>query len=192
MARAQQCPILQVRKEFMMRRCSKPLVIRDLEEFDALISLLREEEDRHRFFQSVAPWGDMQGLRKILSYDGAIRLSRTGIRCPDDSHRDPGNYWYGVMLRSVALAGSRFSWHNQQYANEYNDETCGDIVEAILGIAWRKRHNLETPGITFDYDRLEKFVLLIEAAIIYTERVVDHATRLGIWESSKTLAVRLL
>ena len=179
-----------------MRPYVQPLVIRDLEEFDALIGLLREEEDRHRFFQSVAPWGDMQGLRKILSYDGAIRLSRTGIRChpDDDSHRDPGNYWYGVMLRSVALAGSRFSWHNQQYANEYNDETCGDIVEAILGLAWRKRHNLETPGLTFDYDyyRLEKFVRLIEAAIIYTERVVDHATMLGIWESSKTLAVRLL
>ena len=54
--------------------------------------------------------------------------------------------------------------------------------------------NLETPGLTFDNDyyRLEKFVRLIEAAIIYTERVVDHKTRLGIWEFSKTLAVRLL
>ena len=72
----------------------------------------------------------MQSARKVLSYEGAIGIGRTGLRNRDDgAYRDLGNYTYGDLLRSICLCGTKCEWSNEQYANVCNDEKLSDIFD---------------------------------------------------------------
>ena len=134
----------------------------------------------------------MQSARKILSYEGAIRIGRTGLRNKNDgAYRDPTNYVYGVLLRSIGLCGTKCKWSNSQYANVYNDETLGDIFEAVLGVAWRKRKGMDLPTLTFKVEHIAVFAELVEIGVLATERVIRLTNALGTWENSKALAARL-
>ena len=134
-------------------------------------------------------------MRKIPSYEGAIRIGRTGIYKDlgnsNGANRDLGNYTYGVLLRSVGLCGTKCKWSNTQYANVYNDETLGDIFEAVLGVAWRKRKGMDLPTLTFNVEHIAVFAELVEIGVLATEKVIRITNVLGIRGNSKALAARL-
>ena len=149
-------------------------------------------EDELNILSQLAPCGAMPRVRKILSYEGAIRIGRTGLRDKNDgAYRDPTNYVYGVLLRSIGLCGTKCKWSNNKYANVYNDETLGDIFEAVLGVAYRKRKGLDLPTLTFNIEHIEEFAELIEIGVRNTESIVRITSALGTLENSRALAARL-
>ena len=64
------------------------------------------------------------GSRKLLSYDGAVTTAH-------GTNYDPGNWNYGRTLE--IMLGSMPARHPLQGQN-YNDETRGDYLEALLGL----------------------------------------------------------
>ena len=190
------CPMEQLRRNWL--RGSQVELKKDFDNFEAIVGLIVRFEDRCSLLSKLAPGGCMESVRKLLSYDGAIRIDRSGIRtCSEASgwhgkYRDPGNYTYAVLLRSIGLSGTKCMWSNEQYAKVYNDETLGDILEAALGLAWRRRMGKELPMHVVDDADLQKFAVLLEDGVLYTEKVLRHTLALGIWNSSKDLAVMII
>ena len=185
------CPIMQFR--LMWKKGVRLEMARDFTHFDNIVGSLVRFEDECGILSHLAPGGSMEGVRKVLSYEGAIRFGRTGLRSKNDGiYRDPGNYCYGVLLRSMGLSGTKCKWSNWQYSNVYNDEKLGDIFEAALGLAWRKRHGMDLPTLTFSDEHIDKLAELIEVGALATESVINHTVAMGIWENSKDLAAQLM
>ena len=163
---------------------------RDFSAFDGMIGRLQAIESRHHFIEQLAPHGSKQGDRKRLSYDGAVRKDR-GIPSRDTDKyydpsavRDPGNYCYGVVMRAWASTGS--GWLEDCVQDTWNDETLGDILEAILGAAWQLRNG----QIIVDEKTkaaYEQYTEAIEDAVIAGEIVIQHTVNMGIWLDSKKL-----
>ena len=163
---------------------------RDCSNFDRKIGRLEAIESRHHFIEQLAPHGSHQGDRKRLSYDGAVRKDR-GIASRDTDKYwdpsavyDPGNYCYGVVMRAWASTSS--GWLQDCVQDEWNDETLGDILEAILGSAWQLR-NGQIIADEKTKARFEQYTIAIEDAVIAGEIVIQHTVNMGIWVDSKTL-----
>ena len=163
---------------------------RDFSHFDTMIGNLQAIESQYHFIEQLAPGGSHQGIRKLLSYDGAVRKNR-GIPSRDTDKywdpsavRDPGNYCYGVVVRAWASTSS--GWLQDCVQDEWNDETLGDILEAILGSAWQLR-NGQTIADEKTKAAYEQYTEAIEDAVIAGEIVIQHTVNMGIWVDSKTL-----
>ena len=163
---------------------------RDFSDFDRMIGRLQAIESRHHFIEQLAPHGSKQGVRKRLSYDGAVRKDR-GIPSRDTDKywdpsavRDPGNYCYGVVMR--AWASLTQGWLQDCVQDEWNDETLGDILEAILGYAWQLRIGQAKADETTKA-AYEQYTIAIEDAVHAGEIVIEHTVIMGIWVDSKTL-----
>ena len=163
---------------------------RDFSHFDTMIGNLQAIESQYHFIEQLAPHGSHQGIRKLLSYDGAVRKNR-GIPSRDTDKywdpsavRDPGNYCYGVVMRAWASTSS--GWLQDCVQDEWNDETLGDILEAILGSAWQLR-NGQTIADEKTKAAYEQYTEAIEDAVIAGEIVIQHTVNMGIWVDSKTL-----
>ena len=166
------------------------MMARDFSDFDEMIGRLQAIESRHNFIEQLAPHGSHQGDRKRLSYDGAVRKDR-GIPSRDTDKywdpsavRDPGNYCYGVVMR--AWASTTNGWLQDCVQDEWNDETLGDILEAILGYAWQLRIGQAKADETTKA-AYEQYTIAIEDAVNAGEIVIDHTVRMGIWADSKEL-----
>ena len=162
----------------------------DFSDCDRMIGRLQAIESRHHFIEQLAPHGSHQGDRKRLSYDGAVRKDR-GIPSRDTDKywdpsavRDPGNYCYGVVMRAWASTSS--GWLQDCVQDEWNDETLGDILEAILGYAWQLRIGQAKADETTKA-AYEQYTIAIEDAVHAGEIVIKHTVIMGIWVDSKTL-----
>ena len=96
---------------------------------------------------------------KHASYNGAIHVPND---CPDnlvsfidkksgDRFVDPGNWVYCDVFKKV--------WPNVTFIS--NEETVGDLVEAILGLAWVKNDRGQTLS-----PEAEDFVNMLEQACL--------------------------
>ena len=92
----------------------------------------------------------------------------------------------------ITVTGGRGDQHWLSYSirQEWNDKTLGDILEAVLGVAWLHRHGSLVGGLE-ELDILNQYTLAIEQCVIEAEKVIDLATNLGIWTDSKALAALL-
>ena len=167
------------------------MMARDFSDFDEMIGRLQAIESRHNFIEQLAPHGSHQGDRKRLPYDGAVRKDR-GIPSRDTDKysdpsavRDPGNYCYGVVMR--AWASTTNGWLQDCVQDEWNDETLGDILEAILGAAWQLRNGQISVDKKKTKAAYEQYTEAIEDAVIAGEIVIQHTVNMGIWVDSKTL-----
>ena len=160
--------------------------------FDRVIGRLQAIESRHHFIEQFAPHGSKEGDRKRLSYVGGVRKHR-GIPARDTDKyydpsavRDPGNYCYGVVMR--AWASTSAGWLQDCVQDEWNDETLGDILEAILGAAWQL-WNGERLGVADEKTKAvyDQYTEAIEDAVIAGETVIQHTVTMGIWVDSKNL-----
>ena len=163
---------------------------RDFSHFDTMIGILQAIESQYHFIEQLAPHGSHQGIRKLLSYDGAVRKNR-GIPSRDTDKywdpsavRDPGNYCYGVVMR--AWASLTQGWLQDCVQDVWNDETLGDILEAILGYAWQLRNGQAKADETTKA-AYEQYTIAIEDAVHACEIVIKHTVRMGIWVDSKEL-----
>ena len=163
---------------------------RDFARFDRMTGRLQDIESRHHFIEQLAPHGSQQSYRKCLSYDGAVRKDR-GIPLRDTNKYwdpsavyDPGNYCYGVVMRAWASTSS--GWLQDCVQDEWNDETLGDILEAILGSAWQLR-NGQTIADEKTKAAYEQYTEAIEDAVNAGEIVIRHTVNMGIWVDSKKL-----
>ena len=164
---------------------------RDFSAFDCMTGRLQAIESRHHFIEQLAPHGSKQDNRKRLSYDGAVRKNRgipsrdTDSYCDPSAVYDPGNYCYGVVMRAWAATSS--GWLQDCVQDEWNDETLGDILEAILGGAWQLRNG----QIVADEETeaaYEEYTEAIEDAVMAAEIVIQHTVNMGIWVDSKKLS----
>ena len=76
--------------------------------------------------------GSKMGYRKALSYDGT----------PDGE--DKGNWAYAVCLRTMLTLCTPWDWRVVG-TKQLNDETAGDILEAIWGLFWRRSGARRSP-----------------------------------------------
>ena len=134
-------------------------------------------DDHFHLIEEFMPGGDLQGKRKLLSYDGAIE------------GRDPGNYCYGVALRNFCN-GIRPQDARYHTIAPLNDETLGDIIEAILGLLWNREHgnhldilpHISTPHLQTYVEKLMRACLQQEQCINFT------AKRMNLWLTSRELS----
>jgi hypothetical protein len=156
-------------------------IARDFAAFEYSLFHLKKLETQHGLFTLFAPEGNWSWDRKSSSYIGGIR---TPWFAEDNNYmtalRDPGNYVYGLILRSTAP-------HTFD-ASHYSDVMLGDIIEATLGLAWqlhfgtRSAHD-ETAQLT------RKYFLVIERAVLECEKVLRHTAGMGIWTHSRALTL---
>ena len=65
----------------------------------------------------------------------SCRQSRPWCSLPESDFFDPGNYLYQLALRLV--------WGPLWENHRWNQETCGDFFEAVMGLAWLRRFESE-------------------------------------------------
>ena len=162
---------------------------------DGSTGRLFELDARYGLLEKLAPHGTMQQSRKVWSYSGGIRKNRGLPLSMSDGNpgavRDPGNYCYGLVLRLFADQWDARSWRSYTFRSEYNDAKLGDILEAVLGVAWLCRHGHMTCSPE-DLIVLNAYTLAIERCVVDAEKVLDLVDRLGIWTDSKSLAALLV
>ena len=155
---------------------------------------LYELECRYGLLEKLAPEGSLQQTRKVWSYSGGICKNRglplSMLNGDPSAVRDPGNYCYGVVMRHLASCWPDQHWLGNNCRLQFNDATLGDILEAVLGVAWLCRHG-HLAGSLQDLDILNQYTLAIERCVVDAERVLDLVHLQGIWTDSKSMA-RLL
>ena len=136
----------------------------------------------------LAPEGAWENQRKAWSYNGAVRQLSPHGHVVEADPRDPGNYYYAVVVRSIGfLSSGSQSYH---YKNTWNDETLGDIFEAILGMAWGARlhpHDVGKNVVAYNA-LLQPMAEAIEESVRAVLDVVELTTQLNVWVDSKELA----
>ncbi len=171
--------------------------------YDGFIGRLVDLEEKCKFIEEVAPCNGRSKLfPKGWSYNGAVRFNsfseiplvqecngrhrRRGIRVFHglDCSRDAGNYIYAIVMRSYGHCGVEWDWYFSQH---YSDPLLGDILEAIMGIAWATRRGVYM-GCQFHRQELEEFVMLIENAIVAVELINKYCIQCGYWMSSTEVA----
>ena len=166
-----------------------------LSRLDHSIGCLFDMDKTYQLIERLAPQGEWQSRRKTWSYYGGIRKRRDVPLCMSDSNpnavRDPGNYCYAVIMRIFASMFPASHWRYHTYCNEYNNETLGDILEAILGAAWMCRHEHMTWSLE-DSKILNEYTLIIEQCVEDTEQVILLTQNMGIRTDSQSLARLLL
>ena len=91
--------------------------------------------------------------KKELSYSGAL------VHLPPTEWTpyDPGNHVYSIALRIMFNNDAAF------LSLGWSSETCGDVIESILGYSWKAEHEPRQVKITSTNKlRLHRFVLMIE------------------------------
>ena len=167
----------------------------DFASLDGSIGVLFDFDCKYQMIEMLAPLGDLQSTRKVWSYSGGVRKNR-GIPLSMTNNdpsavRDPGNYYYGVVMRCIAQFFPESHWRCYVYAVEYGDAKLGDILEAVLGVAWLGRHgylNMDVETLSI----LNQYTQLIEQCVIDVEKVISRTIAMGIWTDSRSLAMLLL
>lgn len=103
---------------------------RKLSMFDSLCGQWHTMEQQVNLVGQLGHMGTCQGVRKFLSYDG----NPGGT--PDSP--DLGNWAYACCLRHMLSLSPSSDWRVRG-TSELNDETTGDILEAIWGLLWHRR-----------------------------------------------------
>ena len=101
---------------------------------------------------------------KLVSYFGAVRVPANYPQKDlwfDETRSewamDPGNWIYKNVFR--------LAWPRVTFVS--NEETIGDLVEAMLGLAWRHRErNIVIPEIACDFIRILEQALWTEYVLI--------------------------
>ena len=154
--------------------------------FEQSTARLGDMEATTGYMYRVAPHGDDQAMRKLWSYDGAIRTT-------DGGTRDAGNFTYAVVIRSM------LGWYGRSnramHLEDYRDELLGDIIEAVLAFGYYRRKwgsaEQKAHWVLMPSD-IEEYVEALEYAVVLTERAVGVLTRRGHWHSSRDTADELL
>ena len=166
-----------------------------LSQLDLSVGRLFDMDKKYQLIERLAPQGAWQSRRKAWSYYGGVRKRRDVALCLSDGDpnavRDPGNYCYAVIMRIFADMFPAWHWRCHTYRNEYNNETLGDVLEAVLGAAWLCRHE-HTTWSPEDSKILDEYTLIVEQCVEDAEQVIELTTNMGIWTSSQSLARLLL
>ena len=135
-----------------------------------------ETDDRLPLIQALMPHGQWQGLRKLLSYDGAI------------GGRDLGNYYYGASIHLFCKHLGGADWRLQTLQG-LNNEKNGDIVEAILGLHWNRQRGMRQEVMEHvTLAQLDEYVSVMAEALLLMEQAINTCDRLGIWVSAPQIA----
>ena len=131
------------------------------QDLDISIGMLFNIDARYQLIDMLAPQGKLEQGRETWSCYGGVRIL--------GRYRDPGtpwcNYCYGFVMRCYAQHFPESHWRGYTLREQYNDETLGDIVEAILGVSWLCSHS----RMTCDPDTramLNLYTLAIEQCMI--------------------------
>ena len=103
--------------------------------------------------------------RKALSYRGCLRWLTPPEMKPE---YDPGNAIYTRALRLIMNNDGIFLSYN------WNEETCGDIIESILGYHWSTLRTLPKDM----RKAMDNFIIMIEyltLSILYYGRATNWA-----------------
>ena len=95
---------------------------------------------------------------------------------------DPTHYVFATVLRSHMYSFNH-PW-NDLFTDQYNDELLGDVLEAILGVAFDRRVG-KPVNLAMDMDELEEYAKVIEEAVLLGGRGLDHCSAIGILDEQR-------
>ena len=131
---------------------------------DELTVGILEMEREWGLLRSLLPNGALAPYRKTWSYGGRLK-----------DGRDIGNWYYAVVMR--VLFDSGLTDHDG-----CGDVLLGDVVEAVFQLGYNLAR--EHP--------YTEFARLVDAAVLWVERIADYTTKLGYWLTSREMAGVLL
>jgi len=165
---------------------------------DFWLSWWDDLETRCHLLDVFMPGGRFAGYTKLLSYDGAVAANA------DIGYIsvDLGNYVYGVALYSLRTFFGPGEYRQGNLAR-LNDESLGDILEAVMGLWWHIQKGsvrLFPGGPVVDSLRptqvttgmLEVYVFVMWHALHWTKSAVKVFTSGGVWTTSRRLARLML
>ena len=145
-------------------------------ELEIAMGRWQELDDRLPLIQALMPHGQWQGLRKLLSYDGAI------------GGRDLTNYVYGAGIQLFCKHLGGADWRLETLPH-LNNERNGDIVEAILGLHWNRQRGMRQEVMEHvTLAQLDEYVSVMAEALLLMEQAINTCARLGIWVSASAIA----
>ena len=154
--------------------------------FDKLVGRWHDLESQDNLIKLLGHMGNYERVRKVLSYDGT----------PDGKEgSDAGNWTYAVCIRHMLMLYPEIDWRVQG-TEQLNDETAGDIMEAIWGLLWHRktRGPLEDaiPVSVITTETLQSYCEVMTSVVelflkLQTEYLVGSE-----WPSSRELAHGLI
>ena len=155
----------------------------DFQRLDVVMEEFVMQEDITPMLYDLLPGGRYEQTRKQLSYDGAIQDTT-----------DPGNYTYGTFMKLYSMSIDATDRRYVIKTSGWNDGTLGDVLEAIMGLGYRRRNGGDTMG-AFDLignDELAEYIGKLEQALLQTHRCLEHMTSMGMWYPSSGGAATFL
>ena len=169
-----------------LRREGRPEKILDqMLLFDELVARWQQLESHRNLVELLGHMGKYDRVRKVLSYDGT----------PDGKEgTDAGNWNYAVCIRHMLTCFPQNDWRVQGTEN-LNDETAGDIMEAIWGLLWHRqtRGPLQDaiPVSVITTDMLQIYCEVMTSVVqLFLQFQTDYLVR-SEWPSSRELAHNL-
>ena len=122
-------------------------------DFDVACGLLVEQELIHKYIAYIGVGGEYEGMRKRLSYSGAVSYTSEN-REVLDTYGHTMEYGGGLYVEcgnkvyASAMKGLAYSMPagKKPWDGEYNDCTLGDYVEVMLGCDYIANVEKEPPG----------------------------------------------
>ena len=153
--------------------------------FDELVGRWQQLESHRNLVELLGHMGKYDRVRKVLSYDGT----------PDGKEgTDAGNWNYAVCIRHMLTCFPQNDWRVQGTEN-LNDETAGDIMEAIWGLLWHRqtRGPLQDaiPISVITTDMLQIYCEVMTSVVqLFLQFQTDYLVP-SEWPSSRELAHKL-
>ena len=156
--------------------------------FDDLVGQWQQLESHRNLVELLGHMGKYDRVRKVLSYDGT----------PDGKEgTDAGNWNYAVCIRHMLTCFPQNDWRVQGTEN-LNDETAGDIMEAIWGLLWHRQTQgpLEDaiPVSVITTETLHGYCQVMTSVVHLLVELIDKTLYFvgSEWPSSRELAIGLI
>ena len=153
-------------------------------EWDKAVGAWHHMEEQTGLITQLCHMGPKVSYRKVLSYDGV----------PEDSC-DQGNWVYVVCLRNMLCLFPESDWRNAS-TKQLNDETAGDILEAIWGLLWHRENQGPLASVIADSlvptQQLQRYCKCMTRVVLKFVHLWPEFLKSQEWPSSRELAHALI
>ena len=153
-------------------------------EWDMAVGAWHHMEEQTGLITQFCHMGPLVSYRKVLSYDGV----------PENSC-DQGNWVYAVCLRHMLCLFGESDWRYVS-TKQLNDETAGDILEAIWGLLWHRETQGRLASVIADSlvptQQLQRYCKCMTRVVLMFVQVWPHFIKSHEWPSSEELANALI
>ena len=154
--------------------------------FDQVVGQWHHMESKRNLVELLGHMGKYHGVCKVLSYDGT----------PDGKDgSDPGNWYYAVCIRHMLTLFPSRDWRVLG-TEQLNDESAGDIMEAIWGLLWHRQTKGPLkdaiPVSVITTETLHGYCQVMTSVVEFFLKLQPEYLVGSEWPTSKKLAIDLM